>query len=85
MTEQKTAPYGEWESPFPISLLTAGVVSLGEVRAIGGVGWWLEGRPDEEGRQVLVRRATDGSNVRRLSWRSPRQNFFHTPLNVTAA
>jgi len=64
MTEQKTAPYGEWESPFPISLLTAGVVSLGEVRAIGGVGWWLEGRPDEEGRQVLVRRATDGSETR---------------------
>ena len=37
MTEPDTAPYGEWESPFPISLLTAGVVSLGEVRAIGGV------------------------------------------------
>jgi len=64
MTEQETAPYGEWESPFPISLLTAGVVSLGEVRAIGGVRWWLEGRPDEEGRQVLVHRATDGSQTR---------------------
>ena len=64
MTEQKTAPYGEWESPFPVSLLTAGVVALGEVRAIGGVRWWLEGRPDEMGRQVLVRRAADGSETR---------------------
>jgi hypothetical protein len=47
MTEPTTAPYGEWESPLPISLLTAGVVTLGEVRAIDGVRWWLEGRPDE--------------------------------------
>jgi dipeptidyl aminopeptidase/acylaminoacyl peptidase len=64
MTEPKTAPFGEWESLFPISLLTAGVVSLGEVRAVDGVRWWLEGRPDEKGRQVLVRRATDGSETR---------------------
>ena len=64
MTEPKIAPYGEWESPFPISLLTAGVVSLGEVRAADGVRWWLEGRPDEEGRQVLIRRASDGTETR---------------------
>jgi dipeptidyl aminopeptidase/acylaminoacyl peptidase len=64
MTQPTTAPYGEWESPFPISLLTAGVVSLGEIRAADGVRWWLEGRPDEQGRQVLIRRATDGSEDR---------------------
>src|ERR1700675_723101 len=64
MTEPATASYGEWKSPFPISLLTDGVVSLGEIRAADGVRWWLEGRPDEEGRQVLIRRATDGSETR---------------------
>jgi dipeptidyl aminopeptidase/acylaminoacyl peptidase len=64
MTEPKTAPYGEWQSPFPISLLTAGVVSLGEIRAADGVRWWLEGRPDEEGRQVLIRRVADGRESR---------------------
>ena len=64
MTKQTTAPYGEWDSPFPISLLTAGVVALGEVRASGGVRWWLEGRSDEKGRQVLVRRDPDGSITR---------------------
>ncbi len=64
MSEPTTAPYGEWESPFPISLLTAGVVTLGEVRAMDGVRWWLEGRPDEKGRQVLVRRDPDGAETR---------------------
>ncbi|HKB28271.1 MAG TPA: hypothetical protein VKC59_04540, partial [Candidatus Limnocylindrales bacterium] len=64
MTQPTTAPYGEWVSPFPISLLTAGVVSLGEIRAADGVRWWLEGRPDENGSQVLIRRATDGVETR---------------------
>ena len=64
MTKPTTAPYGEWDSPFPISLLTAGVVTLGEMRASDGVRWWLEGRPDESGRQVLVRREADGSQTR---------------------
>jgi dipeptidyl aminopeptidase/acylaminoacyl peptidase len=58
------APYGEWESPFPISLLVAGIVTLGEVRARDGVRWWLEGRPEEKGRQVLVLRAPDGTQTR---------------------
>ncbi|MEO5939426.1 MAG: hypothetical protein ABIZ72_00900, partial [Candidatus Limnocylindrales bacterium] len=60
------APYGSWASPFPISRLTDGVVALGEVRARDGVRWWLEGHPDEGGRQVLVRRDPDGT-VTRLS------------------
>jgi dipeptidyl aminopeptidase/acylaminoacyl peptidase len=64
MNEQKTAPYGSWESPFPISLLTAGVVTLTEPKSAGGVRWWLEGRPEEKGRQVLVRRDPDGSITR---------------------
>jgi dipeptidyl aminopeptidase/acylaminoacyl peptidase len=64
MTRPTTARHGEWDSPFPISLLTAGVVALIEVRANDGVRWWLEGRPDEKGRQVLIRRATDGTETR---------------------
>jgi dipeptidyl aminopeptidase/acylaminoacyl peptidase len=64
LTEPRVAPYGAWESPFPISLLTSGVVALGEVKAAGGVRWWLEGRPDEKGRQVLIRRDPDGTETR---------------------
>jgi dipeptidyl aminopeptidase/acylaminoacyl peptidase len=64
LTEPTIAPYGAWESPFPISLLTTGFVALGEIKAAGGVRWWLEGRPDEKGRQVLIRRDPDGTTTR---------------------
>jgi dipeptidyl aminopeptidase/acylaminoacyl peptidase len=59
-----TAPFGAWASPFKIERLTDRVVFLSESRAVNGVTWWLEGRPDEGGRQVLVRRAQDGTQVR---------------------
>ncbi len=57
-------PHGSWESPIPIDLLTRGAVTLGEIHAEGGVRWWLEGRPDEDGRQVLVRYGPDGGETR---------------------
>jgi dipeptidyl aminopeptidase/acylaminoacyl peptidase len=52
-----TAPFGSWASPFAIELLTVGVVRLGGIsfdRSDGST-WWLEGRPDDEGRSTLVR------------------------------
>ncbi len=58
------APFGSWASPFKIERLTDRVVFLSEVRAADGVTWWLEGRPDESGRQVLMRRDPDGTQVR---------------------
>jgi dipeptidyl aminopeptidase/acylaminoacyl peptidase len=58
------APFGSWASPFPIERLIDRVVFLSEPKAQGGVRWWLEGRPDEGGRQSLVRRNRDGSTVR---------------------
>jgi len=58
------APYGSWVSPFKIERLTDRVVFLIEPHAVGGVRWWLEGRPNEGGRQVLVRRETDGTLTR---------------------
>jgi dipeptidyl aminopeptidase/acylaminoacyl peptidase len=58
------APYGSWASPFPIERLTDRVVFLAEPKAAGGIRWWLEGSPDEGGRQKLVRRELDGTTVR---------------------
>jgi dipeptidyl aminopeptidase/acylaminoacyl peptidase len=37
---------------------------LSEPGAAGGLRWWLEGRPEEGGRQVLVRRELDGTQTR---------------------
>jgi dienelactone hydrolase len=58
------APYGSWASPFPIERLTDRVVFLAEPKAAGGITWWLEGRPDEGGRQALVRREPGGTITR---------------------
>jgi len=58
------APYGSWASPIPIERLTDGAVFLAEPRAANGIRWWLEGRPAEGGRQVLVRRDPDGTLTR---------------------
>jgi dipeptidyl aminopeptidase/acylaminoacyl peptidase len=59
-----TTPYGEWASPFPIPLLAGGMVALGEIRAADGARWWLEGRPEERGRQALIRHDADGTQIR---------------------
>ena len=64
MADPRVAPYGAWASPFAIELLTKGAVALGEIRSRDGVRWWLEGRPDESGRQVLVQRDADGTITR---------------------
>jgi dipeptidyl aminopeptidase/acylaminoacyl peptidase len=58
------APFGSWDSPFKIEKLTEKVVFLAEARAIDGARYWLEGHPDEGGRQVLVRREVDGTITR---------------------
>ena len=62
--EKVVAPYGSWASPFKIERLVDRVVFLTEPLGVDGVRWWIEGRPEEGGRQVLVRRELDGSMTR---------------------
>ena len=59
-----TSPFGSWSSPFPIELLAEAAVTFGEIGAASGRRWWLEGRGEEGGRQVLVRRELDGTLTR---------------------
>ena len=56
MTTQKTAPYGTWESPITTDLIVGQVVGLGGLAVDGDDIYWLESRPSEGGRSVLVRR-----------------------------
>jgi len=57
----KTLPYGEWESPVTAIALSAASVRLSGVAIDGDDVYWVEGRPAESGRNVLVRRAPDGT------------------------
>jgi dipeptidyl aminopeptidase/acylaminoacyl peptidase len=54
------APYGSWKSPITLDMLVEEVVRLYFPWQSGGAVYWLEGRPDEGGRQVIVRLAADG-------------------------
>ena len=54
-------PCGSWPSPITSELLTRGSVRLGQVGQDGDSVLWVEGRPEDDGRQVLVRRDPDGS------------------------
>src|SRR2546421_9307842 len=56
----KTAPCGSWKSPITSDLIVAQSISLADARVEGGSFYWLEGRPQEQGRYVIVRRDKDG-------------------------
>src|SRR6202008_1067148 len=55
MAEKQIVPYGAWKSPITSSLIVAQSISLMEVRLDGNDIYWLEGRPQERGRYVVVR------------------------------
>jgi len=61
MAEKQIVPYGAWKSPITSSLIVAQSISLMEVRLDDNDIYWLEGRPQERGRYVVVRAAADGT------------------------
>jgi dipeptidyl aminopeptidase/acylaminoacyl peptidase len=63
----RIAPYGSWKSPITSELIVAQSVSLTDVRLDGGNIYWLEGRPQEQGRNVIVRAGAAGETPRDLT------------------
>jgi dipeptidyl aminopeptidase/acylaminoacyl peptidase len=63
LSERTVAPYGTWRSPISAAMLVEGGVFLSHVWLEDGVAYWLEGRPSEGGRSVIVRAASGGSPV----------------------
>jgi dipeptidyl aminopeptidase/acylaminoacyl peptidase len=63
MMEPTVAPYGSWRSPIRIDDLLADTIRLAEPWVDGDDVYWIEGRPSEGGRSVLVRRGPDGIAV----------------------
>jgi dipeptidyl aminopeptidase/acylaminoacyl peptidase len=67
-----TAPYGTWPSSISADSVVAGVVGLAELRRRADTLFWLESRPGEGGRSVLMSRAADGQ----------RRELTPAPFNV---
>jgi len=63
MSDPRTAPYGSWSSPITSDLIVASSIGLGEIFLDGADVYWLEFRPQEGGRSVVVRRAANGTAV----------------------
>ncbi len=61
--ETPRLPYGSWPSPIRVEDLVGEVVRLGEPWIDGDDVYWVEGRPAEAGRCVLVQRAEDGTTA----------------------
>ncbi|MFT5447182.1 MAG: dipeptidyl aminopeptidase/acylaminoacyl peptidase [Gammaproteobacteria bacterium] len=58
-----TAPYGAWSSPIDAQMLAAQSVRLAGIAIDDGQVFWLEGRAEDGGRNVLVRAASPGSSA----------------------
>ena len=65
MPSHHTAPYGSWKSPISSDLIVSAVVGLGQVMLDGDDTYWVEQRPTEGGRNVVVQRTSDGRTVDR--------------------
>lgn len=59
MNTPKIAPYGTWESPISSNLIVSKAIGIGDIRVDQGHIYWLESRPQEAGRTVLVRCSPD--------------------------
>ena len=55
------APYGSWKAPITSDLIVAESIGLGSVVLDGSDVYWLEMRPAEKGRSVIVKLSPDGA------------------------
>lgn len=62
------APFGSWPSPVTAALIAGATIRLGQLALRGDEILWSEGRPQEQGRNVLVQRAADGSLLDLNPW-----------------
>jgi dipeptidyl aminopeptidase/acylaminoacyl peptidase len=63
MTTPGTAPYGTWKSPITSDLIVKESIGLSQPRIDGSDIYWIEMRPSERGRQVIVRQSADGTRT----------------------
>ncbi|GCE10613.1 S9 family peptidase [Tengunoibacter tsumagoiensis] len=55
------APYGAWRSPVTTDLIVSDFIRLTMTAVEGEESYWIEGRPSEGGRYVIMHRAPDGT------------------------
>src|SRR6266404_9834889 len=60
MPDPQIASYASWASPITSDLIVASSIGLGDILTDGRDIYWIESRPQERGRSVIVRCSQDG-------------------------
>jgi dipeptidyl aminopeptidase/acylaminoacyl peptidase len=63
MAESQISRYGSWKSPITSDLIVSGTIGLGQIAIDGEDVYWVETRPQEKGRYVVVKLPPDGRIV----------------------
>ena len=86
MAAPQESPYGSWKSPVTSDLIVAGSISIGQTALDSDDVYWIEQRPSEGGRNVIVRRTPDGqaSDVTPPSFMCMEGTLPCTSLQITA-
>jgi dipeptidyl aminopeptidase/acylaminoacyl peptidase len=63
MSNIKIVPYGSWQSPISSDLIVSESVKLSDIVLDGDDIYWVEMRPSEGGRNIIVRCALDGQRA----------------------
>ena len=60
MVSTKISQYGSWKSPITPDLISYGTIGFDQIALEDGNIYWIETRPAEDGRSVIVHRSPDG-------------------------
>jgi dipeptidyl aminopeptidase/acylaminoacyl peptidase len=60
MEDKRVSPFGSWKSPITSDLIVSETVGLSQPKIEGDDFYWLEMRPSEGGRNVVVKRGANG-------------------------
>lgn len=63
MAEPIAAPHGSWKSPISSDVIVSGTIRLGQIMLDDEDVYWIEMRPAEGGRNVIVRHTLDGRTI----------------------
>ena len=95
MSQSRIAPYGSWKSPITSDSIVSGSIGLSQPLIDGPDTYWIEMRPIDGGRSVVVKRDASGLigdvtpptfNARtRVYDRRPKRLFYLFALARTVA
>lgn len=63
MSRPQIAPYGSWKSPITSDLIVSNTIGFNQIALDGEDVYWIEMRPSEDGRHVVIRHTPDGRTI----------------------